>query len=106
MEVPEQKLFNLDGTVAKTIMDNKEVELTLKTICVQAVINSADNAKEPMSVQKKLEYYDLATKINKGGTIDLTQEEIVSIKERVGETPNILIVGQCYQLLEGKKLAK
>ena len=51
----------------------------------------------------KIKRYELARKINEGGEVEVTAEDISMIKERVGIAFGTLIVGSVYDILEKKK---
>jgi len=93
-------LKNLDGQVMKD-NDGKgnAVDATLKMAIVNAVLAPVQNEKGTDKIKK----YELAMKVHKNKEVDLTAEDISLIKERVGELFPPLIVGQVYNLLEGKE---
>lgn len=93
-------LKNLDGQVMKD-NDGKgnAVDATLKMAIVNAVLAPVQNEKGTDKIKK----YELAMKVHKNKEVDLAAEDISLIKERVGELFPPLIVGQVYNLLEGKE---
>ena len=92
----DEKLKTLDG---QTMMDNdgkgNAVEASLKTLLVNAVLAPANEDKGVDKVRK----YELAKMIFKGGEVDLTPEDIILIKEQVGNNFAPIVVGQCYEML-------
>jgi len=50
----------------------------------------------------KVKKYELAKKVYIGGEVDLIAEEITLIKERIGDIFAPVIVGQVFDILEGK----
>lgn len=87
-----QPLYELNGNEVK--------DFDLKKACVDCLMLS--DPEEKVDGQTKLERYTLGLVINKGGEVDLTAEQITKLKERVGKYANTIIVGQVYELLEGK----
>jgi hypothetical protein len=82
-------------------MDGKgnAVEATVKMALVNAVLSPVQTDK-PMDKFRKDE---LARKIyNTDGEVELTAEEVVLLKDRVGESYAPIIVGQVWRLLENK----
>lgn len=99
-------LKDLDGKPLKERDDkNKEIEITLKVTVVNALlgtIQTSDRTPEPGT--SKMKRYELARKVNSGGIVTLTVEEISSIKERVGLVYSTMIVGSVYDILENKQV--
>lgn len=91
----DQQIKDLTGNPIKE--EGKEV--VLKTVCVNALL--ASNPKKEISGQEKLDRYELARKVNDGGEVEITSEEIVKIKESVDIYPTI-IYGEVCNLLEQK----
>jgi hypothetical protein len=73
--------------------------LTLGSVCAQGLIAFEETDKDG---QVKLKKYELAMKVNKGGEVALTAEEISLIKGQVGKFFTVLVVGQAFKLLEGE----
>jgi len=94
-------LKTLDGQVMK---DNdgqgNAIDATVKMVIVNAIL--APVQKE--SGVDKVKKFDLAQRIYKSDEVDLTAEEISLIKERVGESFPPIVVGQIWNLLEGKEV--
>lgn len=91
---------NLVQMNGNPLMDTNEkgeaVEATVKTAIVNAVLSPVQNEKGIDKVKK----YELAKRIYQvEGEIELTPEEVVLIKDRVGELYTPLIVGQVLELL-------
>lgn len=93
-----QKLKTLDGQTMKDVGAKGEaIDATLKMSIVNAILSPVQNEKGVDKVKK----YELATKIYKAKqTVDLTAEDIVLIKDRVGEIFPPLVVGQVFKVLE------
>lgn len=91
------QLKELDG---KPIVIAKDMPpLTLSDVCVNALETPLDTDKQ-MSGQEKFKLDQIARKIYNGKNIDLTVEEISTIKERVGKAYGPMIVGQVWKLLD------
>lgn len=94
-------LVTLDG---KPIEDGDK-DLTLKTACVNALtLDQGSVPGQPTdSGPEKFRRYELARKIHGAvGEVDLASDEVVCIKAAVAKTYITLIVGQAFNLLEGK----
>jgi len=89
-------LKNFSGDPLK---DAKEGDLTLAEACKNALLV----ADEKSTGKDKYESFKIATKLDnaKGGTIELTAEEITKIKEAVGKYMFPMVVGLVWDALEG-----
>jgi hypothetical protein len=94
-------LKSLDGEVLEEKTKDKLVPITLKSVCVNAMLSMTDEDRQEQGTSKA-ERYKLAFKLSEGGNQDLSTDEIVKIKERIGKIYIPLIVGRAYDLLEGK----
>lgn len=98
--------MNIDFSIPLYDMDNKPINeapdkpLLLDKVCVNALLS--DTPDEKISGEAKLVRFKLAKRIYGASEIDITAEEIVLIKDRVGKQYLALIVGQVFELLEGK----
>ena len=91
---------SLDGVplpITDSITEEKK-EIDLKVATIEALLNH----KADIDAVTKIERFNLAQKIHRGGVIDLTSEEIVLIKKLIGDRWTTLIVGQTYKMLENK----
>lgn len=86
------ELKTLNG---EAIKENEKV-IMVKDICANALLST----EEKMEGRVKLENWNLAQKVYKGGDVDLTPEEIVKIRELVGKNYTTLIVGQIYDIVK------
>lgn len=77
--------------------DTKKVELTLGVICSRALFTPKQG---PEPGDKKAERGKLAFRIYDAGEIELTSEEIVLIKQCVGEFLGPIVVTQVYDILD------
>ncbi len=89
-----QVLKDVDGT---NPIVQKEKVLTLKEICVAAVLTpiEADDQK------KKFEKWDVYKKLlNANEEAELSIEDLAIIKAAIGKFYPPLIMGQCFEMLE------
>ena len=90
-------LTSLDGTVMK---DNdgqgNAIDVVIKNIIVNAILSPVQQESGVDKVRK----YELAKKVFASDKVDLNEEEIKLIKDRVGEIYAPLVVGQVYELLK------
>jgi len=95
--------INVDVTLktfdGKPMMDadsnGNAVEATVKTVLVNAILVPGKEDKGVDKVRK----YELAKMIFKGGEVDLTPEDIVLIKQQVGDNFAPVVVGQIFEML-------
>jgi len=93
-----QKILGVDGIKALPNQETK-CDMTLKDVCINAVLQPE---KEDSGIQK-MEAYELFVKIRDCQTdIELTAEEVVKIKKKIGLIYMPLILGQAFTMLEGK----
>jgi len=93
-------LKNMEGAVMKDMIDGEAVDATLRMAMVNAILSPV----EKESGTEKVKKYELAKKIhNATDEVELSAEETTLIKGRVGEVFPVIIVGQVFDLLEGKE---
>jgi len=93
-------LKNMDGQVMKDMVDGEAVDATLRMAMVNAVLSPVERE----SGMDKVKKYELAKRIHYAtDDVELSAEDITLIKERVGEVFPVLIVGQMFNILEGKE---
>jgi hypothetical protein len=91
-----QELKGVDGV--ETLKGEKGRALTFKDICISAVLTPEQGEDE----KKKYERYELFKKIQRGGDeADLKVEEVALIKKSIGKLNPPLVMGQCWEILEG-----
>jgi len=90
----------LIGLQGEPIKRGKE-EVTLKLIAMNALLLPVEKDDE----KKKYEKWELYKKIKneRGNEVYLTVSEIAMIKELIGKHEPPLIMGQCWDLIEGGK---
>jgi len=87
----------LDGSPIK---DDQDRDLTLKAVLVNALLTQGD---EKLSGEEKYKRYTLSKKIYEcGGEVDLAVEEVAQLKRLVGDLYPPIIVGQVFDILEGR----
>lgn len=72
--------------------------MTLKSILESACLNA--NPQKYDTGEKKMRIFGLLMKIHKSDRVDLTVEELVILKDLVGEQLTISAVGAVYSALE------
>lgn len=80
------------------LQDDDDKDLTLASAAKQALLVLDDK----QTGEQKYENYCLATKVVGGGEVTLKSEEISKIKEYIGKYMYPIVVGQAWDLLEGK----
>ena len=98
--------INFDVVLTKlggaALQDDEDQDLTLANAAKQALLVLDDK----QTGEQKYENYCLATKVVAGGDVTLKSEEISKIKEAIGKYMYPIVVGQAWDLLEGKTPAK
>lgn len=74
--------------------------ITLGFICVNSLLSEVKD--ERSTGEDKVKRYELAKAIHMGDELDVPAEGIVMLKERIGKSYLPMIVGQVFNLLEGK----
>lgn len=80
--------------------ENPEVPLTLKWSCTHALLFGS---MDGLSGNEKIIRYEMALRIHKGGTQELTVEDLAKLKEYIGKSLSTIIVGQVLPMLDGKQ---
>ena len=92
-----QVLKTMDGQV---MQDNdgqgKAIDATAKLVIVNAILSPVEKESGIDKVKK----YELAKKVYASDEVDLNEDEIKLIKDRVGEGFAPIIVGQIFELLK------
>ena len=95
----EQVLTTISGEVLEIAEDTP---ITVKKTCVDVLL-AITEADKGSNGEQKLRYYNLANKIQSGGEVDLTAEEVVLLKERIGTICPTLIVGKMFEILDPRE---
>ncbi len=94
--------INFDAVLTKLgggpLQDDEKKDLTLAGAAKQALLVLDDK----QTGEQKYDHYCLATKVVNGGEVNLKSEEISTIKEVIGKYMYPVVVGQAWDLLEGK----
>jgi hypothetical protein len=91
-----QALVNFNGKPLQEMVDGKLVDITVRTVTVNVLLSPKEKDKGTDKIRK----YDLAMRIYKEDSVQLTLEEATLIKELVGEAFGPIVVGQLYKMLE------
>lgn len=90
-------LKNMNGAALKDIDENGvTIDATLRRTLVNAVLTPIQNESGIEKVKK----YELAKRIYTNDEVELTDEEIKLLKNRVGESFGPIVVGQVFEILE------
>ena len=91
-------LKTMDGQVMKDSVDGKAVDATVRA----AIVNSVLAPVQKESGIEKVKKFNLAQRVYDKDEVELTAEEISLIKTCIGENFAPIVVGQVWNLLEGK----
>ena len=91
-----QVLKTIAGETMKDNVDGNAIDATVKLAIVNAILSPVEKESGIDKVKK----YELAKKIYASDEVDLNEDEIKLIKERVGEGFAPIIVGQIFELLK------
>lgn len=97
-----QQMKNLDGTPCMSIVDGKDKILTLKEVCLRALLDPMKLDKDNTPT-KALDRLEKAFLINKGGLVDLDIDALKDIKDMIFHYFPTLIYGRACKMLEGGK---
>lgn len=90
-------LVNIDGKAMKDDDGQGQViDATVRLAIVNAVLSPVQTDKGVDKVKK----YELAKRIYTSDEVDLDEDDIKLIKERIGENFAPIVVGQIYELLK------
>jgi len=92
-----QVLKTLDG---QTMKDNDGQGNAVDATVKMAIVNGLLSPVQKESGIDKVKKYELAKKVFNADEVDLNEDEIKLIKDRVGESFSPIIVGQIYELLK------
>ena len=89
------KMDSVDGDVVK------KVEMTLRDACFEALLQMTEDDRNEKGTSKH-KRWKLADKVESADrSTEFTPEEIVQMKDRVGNLFSPIIVGPVYTLLDG-----
>lgn len=81
------------------LQDKKGKDLTLRLAAIEALMYLNPNKQE--TGKDKYRSWQLSKVAMRSGTVELSAEEIVFLKEKIGEFWSPNVVGACYDILEG-----
>ncbi len=94
-----RELKQLNGQPIQDVgTDGKATPATVRHVLVNALMQP----KEKDLGMEKMKKYELATRIFKNDSVELDANEVAMLKNLVGELFAPLVVGQVWNLLEGK----
>ena len=96
-----QKLLGVDGV--EVLKGDKGMSLLLKDICINALLSPNQQDDEKKKWDKYEVFKKLRDTVREGEEInvELKSEEITMLKQAVGKSATPLIMGQCWEMLEG-----
>lgn len=91
---------NING---EDMLEATDKPLTMKTACLTALLVPQDG-DEKLNGKQKCDLVSLAMRINGEGDVEITTEEIVTLKQRIAKVPfgNHTIVFRAHEFLEGE----
>jgi len=100
----DQVLTEFDGTtplVDETQKGEGPVPVVLNKVCFRALVSTYADERN-VTGEDKYKRGKLAERVYNGGVVDLEAKEIELIKELVGKAYSPIIVGQAWDMLEGR----
>jgi len=94
-----EKIRGIDGKPLKK--EDKE-DLTLHDLCIEACLVPVKGEED--TPEEKVKNYLLFKRIADKKEVELKAEEIAFLKQRIGKLRPTLVVGQAWEILEGKKM--
>lgn len=96
----DEVLKTADGLTNIRMQDAEVIkDLTLRDVCIDSLLIPNQDDKE----KEKWEKYELFKKVREAKIeVDLKAEEIVLIKKAIGKSKPQLVMGQAFEMLEGK----
>jgi hypothetical protein len=80
--------------------DGTETTITLKSVCINALLAQYPNEKDLSGVEK-FRRFDLARQIN-SGVEEMPVEDVSLLKDLVGKAFMPIVVGSAWELMDGK----
>jgi hypothetical protein len=91
-----QELKDAEGN---SIVNGKNLKLLLKDVCIASILSPIQGDEE----KAKLDKYEIYKKLRDAKQeVELTAEEITLLKKAIGKLQPQLIMGQCFEMIEGK----
>ncbi len=102
MKVPFNTILKqFDGTPIKR--QGSEATLILRDVAVESLL-TVPRDEAQITGDEKAKRWFLASRVYANPAIDLTVEDIALIKKMIGKAYGPLVVGQAWELLEGRDL--
>jgi len=92
------EFISKEETPGEQPMYTRKKKLTLRSVCVGALMGITDSDKNMTGAEKNKRFL-LALKLQ-DDTAELQAEDIVLLKERIGSMYSTLVTGRAWQLLE------
>lgn len=83
-----------------TTPEKPAVEMTLGMVCASAFLTPVKGDEAVTGVEEKVTAYRMAKKFADGGTVDLTMEEIVAVRQRVAKVYVTAVAGPALEMLD------
>lgn len=90
------ELKQLNGQPLMDNVNGEAVVVTFKDVIANALLSPVQKEQRVDKIRK----YELAKKVYDGGKVDLNEEEIKLIKDRVGDVYPPIVVGPVFELLK------
>ncbi len=90
--------FNTDEVITRPTGNGDEREPYLFR---HVIINALMAAEDGIDGEEKLNRYDLAMRVKNDENVDISEKEVVTLKEIIGKTFPTIIVGQLFPALDG-----
>lgn len=81
------------------IMKDGDAPVSLKTVAVNALFAPFPDERE-IDGTEKAKRFNLGLRIDVGGEVEVSAEEVSLVKKLIGKAYPVLIVGRAYQLIE------
>ncbi|HQR20126.1 MAG TPA: hypothetical protein PKV98_04630 [Burkholderiaceae bacterium] len=95
---------NLQGSPIQVPDGEKTKDCTLAYVAAEALLAFDPQVKE--SGETKAKSYALAVRLVKGGEQEVSAEDIVLLKNKIGDTFAPAVVGPCFELLEQRAIGE
>ena len=79
---------------------NGDKHLDLATIATNALLTPQAAADQNVPTEEKVRRFRLAQKVTNGGTLDMSLEDLVLLKEIIGKAYPPLVVGRAFEILD------
>lgn len=88
-----------DEKTSLPVITEKAPPITLKSLSFMAMRATLER-DDQMKADDKLKMYALGHKISKGGIVEITVEELATLRERIGRTFDYITVGSAIAILD------